>query len=88
MYLLTPKNEIQMDYRAELLDDPSMATIVNLTNHAYFNLAGEGNGDIYDHKLMLNADNYTPVDPTLIPTGAIDPVRGHADGLPPADRDR
>ena len=72
VYTLTDNNEFKVTYAAET-DQP---TVINLTHHSFFNLHGAGNGSINDHVLMINADKYTPVDNTLIPTGKIEPVKG------------
>ncbi len=71
-YRLTEENELILNYFA-ITDKP---THVNLTNHSYFNLKGEGNGTILDHELLINAEHFTPVDKELIPTGEIKPVKG------------
>ena len=71
-YFLNDNNEMVVKYKASAITP----TPVNITNHSYFNLAGQGNGNILNHELTIIADNYTPVDSTLIPTGEIRKVEG------------
>ena len=71
-YALTDEGELKIEYNATT-DKP---TVLNLTNHSYFNLSGDVANTILDHRLQVDADNYTPVDSTLIPTGQIVSVKG------------
>ena len=71
-YTLTNDNAVDIKYEATT-DKP---TVVNLTNHSYFNLSGVPGSQILDHSIMIAADTYVPVDETLIPTGTLDPVEG------------
>jgi len=71
-YMLTDCDELKIEYRAET----DKKTILNLTNHSYFNLAGAGAGNILGHELMLNAERFTPINDRLIPTGELRTVEG------------
>lgn len=72
VYTWTDENELIMDYKVTT----DRRTVLNITNHAYFNLHGAGNGDILDHEAVIRASAFTPVDSTLIPTGELRPVEG------------
>jgi aldose 1-epimerase len=71
-YTLNDENELVIDYEATT----EKATPINLTQHSYFNLAGEGTSDVLGHEVMINADRFTPVDKNLIPTGELRSVKG------------
>jgi aldose 1-epimerase len=71
-YTLTDTNELILDYEATT----DKASPINVSQHSYFNLAGQGTSDILNHEVMINADRFTPVDKNLIPTGELRPVKG------------
>ena len=70
IYSVTEDNELSVEFKATT----NKKTVVNLTHHSYFNL--RGSGDVLDHRVIINADKFTPVDNTLIPTGELRPVKG------------
>lgn len=72
LYTLTADNSVRIEFTA-ITDKP---TVVNFTNHSYFNLNGAGNGKIYNQVMMINGDSFTPIDSTMIPTGKIESVKG------------
>jgi aldose 1-epimerase len=74
VYSVTEENELKINFKAAT----DKTTIINLTNHAYFNLNGQGSGSILNHELEINADYFTPIDETSIPTGVLQPVAGTA----------
>lgn len=71
-YMLTNRNGLEIHYQAQ----SSATTVINLTNHSYFNLNADGNTDVLNHLLTIDADRYTPIDGTSIPLGTLDSVEG------------